>query len=369
MTDPSLDARYFERLCHSVSFALIATDDQLRIRFWNDMANHTFGARAESMMGQPIIGIFPEDVRTAAQTLIETALRDGQAGDLEFGFRDPAGRPLLLTAVISPIHTGEGTRAGVSVGIRDITRRRELTRQLNKARKMASLGAVAGGVAHHFNSILGGAMTRLEFVLSSMRTSDRLKRDIERVLDAIGRAARISGQLLSFAEGDHEPGPPQELATIVREFISEKATEMASRSIRVQLNLAPIQPLTTESRRMKGVLESLVQNAFDAMPKGGDLTVSLAEDGEYALLIIADTGCGIPEDKFERLFEPFFTTKGSLGGGAGKNTGLSLSVVHSFITDMQGRIEAFSVVGQGTRFEIRLPYNPAPTESALRDPA
>src|SRR5262249_8609937 len=203
------------------SFAVIATDEQLRICFWNAMATRMFGAPAERMKGRSAIEVFPEPVRPAAQGLLDAALREGNAGDLEFTQTEENEKSRLLTAVVAPVVGPESRRIGVSISLRDITQRRELSRKLARGRRMASLGQMAGGVAHHFNSLLGGAMTRLEFVLSMMKSGDRFYKDLGRVLDAIGRASRVSGQLLTFAEGDHEPGMPADLTEIINSYVAE----------------------------------------------------------------------------------------------------------------------------------------------------
>ncbi|MEE8170230.1 MAG: PAS domain-containing protein, partial [Phycisphaerae bacterium] len=206
----SLDPHLFKWICHHVDFALIATNHRLDIVYWNAAAERMFGAGAETMIGQPVTRVFPEDVRTAVEQLMQAAQSGLQAGDVEFTLGGRDGRKLLQTAVISPIVGADGAPQGVSVCVRDITQRREQTRQLGRSRRMASLGHMAGGVAHHFNSILGGITTKLDFLLSTLSPRERHRRDLEQIADAIGRAARISGQLMTFAEGDHDVGFPQD---------------------------------------------------------------------------------------------------------------------------------------------------------------
>ena len=351
----ALPPDYFERLCDSVSFAVIAADNELRIRFWNVMANRLFGARAERMLGQPLIGVFPESVRADAQRVIEAAIREGVAADLEFAFRDPAQRPLYLTAVVSPIHGKDGSRLGVSVGLRDITLRRALTRQLSQERRLASLGKMAGGVADSFNNTLGGALARIQLIQQDARLASRHQRDLKLVHDSIDRSVRVSRLLMLYADGDPDPGTPRPLVDIVRDYLGQLEPELRPRDIHIETALDEVRPAKAPERCMRDILHSILQNSIDAMPTGGHIRVSLSKDDTWALLSITDTGPGIDAEKLVHIFEPFFTTKSSQGGGAGKSLGLSLSVVQKFIHDMGGRIDVSSPPGQGARFDIRLP--------------
>lgn len=356
----SIDPRYHELLCQNVGFALIAGDERLNILFWNKMAAQMFGARSELVVEQPIATVFPDEARMSAQTILDAALKDGESGDLEFTQRDAQGRRRLITAVISPVLRPDGSRLGVSVALRDITKRRELSHQLSQARRMGSLGEMAGGVAHHFNNMFGGVLTKVDFILSMMRPGEKYRKDLEQISEAVGRAARISGQLMTFAEGDHGPGAPRNLVDVVCEFIAELKPALAEKRVQLAEHIEAIPATQVESRRLHAVLDSLTRNAVEAMPDGGTLTIGLREADGAALLSVGDSGTGMTDKQMDRLFVPFFTTKGERGGGAGSNTGLGLSVVHSFITDMGGRIDAVSTPGEGTRFDIRLPLGAAP---------
>jgi len=345
----------FRALCDSLGFAVIATDDQRRIHYWNSAADRLLGARASAMVGQDVLAIFPESAREEAQRILQNALTEGSNDVFEYEQGDTTGRARLWVGVVSPVLGSDGRPVGASICVRDITDRREVSRQKARSQRMESLGKMAGGVAHHFNSILGGVATKIDFMLSTMHPRDKLRKDFEKLAEAVGRAARISGQLMTFAEGEHDPGFPRELTLVLTEFVDSHRAALEQLGIRVRFDSEPIQPTQVESKRMQGVLESLMHNSIDAMKQGGEFGVGLKERDHEALVTVWDTGGGIPAEKLERVFEPFFTTKGELGGGAGRNTGLSLSVVHSFVADMGGWIEVQSDPGKGTTFLIHLP--------------
>jgi two-component system NtrC family sensor kinase len=114
-----------------------------------------------------------------------------------------------------------------------------------------------------------------------------------------------------------------------------------------------VQPLLTDRNQVVQVLVNLVKNAVDAMqPRGGTLTVSTAHRGEGVAIAIADTGCGIAPDQFERIFMPFYTTK-----EPGQGTGLGLSVSYTIIKSFGGTMRVESALGRGSTFTVELPYH------------
>jgi signal transduction histidine kinase len=131
-----------------------------------------------------------------------------------------------------------------------------------------------------------------------------------------------------------------------------RQTEAAGIHLVSRIDAIPSGPF--ESNRLTSILESLAQNAIDAMPEGGTLTIEMSNQDDSAVIILSDTGCGIPEESLDHLFEPFYTTKGELGA-EGVNIGLGLAAVHGLVTEMGGTISITSNVGKGTQVRLRFP--------------
>ncbi|HVP10196.1 MAG TPA: ATP-binding protein [Phycisphaerae bacterium] len=354
---------YFRQICDNLAFTLIAVDRDSRVRFWNQQAGRQFHSSSEEMKGRSFLDIFPEAHRQQVRDLLQAAFEKQSSGDLEVKFEAEDGKRSTFVLIISPIADSNGNCIGASASMRDISERKRLSQELSRSRRLASLGNVAGGVAHHFNNILGGMLTSIDYVLPSDSPRE-FRRTLRLLAQAIGRATRITQRLAAFAEAETEELEWADLNGLLGTFIERVRPQTQQRHIELVTDIKPMPPRQFEVQRVLPVLDSLVQNAFDAMGGGGRLTIGMQQEDEQAVITVMDTGCGIPEDLLDRLFEPFFTTKGALGGGDSDNVGLGLAAVHGLVSEMGGTIQVSSKVSEGTRVEVRLPLNRPLTGSA-----
>ncbi|HSW45318.1 MAG TPA: ATP-binding protein [Phycisphaerae bacterium] len=351
------DEAFFRHLCQHAGVALIATDVQLRIRFWNAAAGRLFGSSAEAMLGEPLISIVPADRRVIAKRLLHRTADRGEINAFEFPHRDPAGTPMFLAVSLSPIIDEAGRTAGVSVCVRDVTRRIETERALADASKMTALGSMAGAIAHHFNNLLGGLVTTADFA----QTSDDpavLTRALRSVVTSLTRAGRLTTALLAFAEGERTDSETEEVTNIVRAFIARLEPRLRQCNIRLETILTPTSARLS-AKRLQTILDYLAANACEAMPGGGTLTIELTvppESGDLVLRI-SDTGFGMSEADLRHAFEPFYTTKSEGTPGTAAHPGLGLAVVHGIVRSLGGNVTLCSSLGQGTVCSIRIPGN------------
>ena len=312
----------FRQLCETLGVALIATDADLCIRVWNAAATRMFGAAADRMIGTQLASMIPQDNRRVAERMLRRAIRTGQVSQLEFQHRDTQGRHRELAATIAAVVAESGERIGASVCFRDITSRIDLHDKLEQSRKMAALGEMAGELAHHFNNILGGALTRIDYA----KTLDD-PGEYERTLDPVGRAltraiALVNG-LLAFSEGDR------------------RANDLA------------------DLTEFENAVLNLVLNARDAMPDGGALTLEVILKNQTALFRMTDTGVGLRSEDLSRIFEPFWSTKSAGSGGAGHVTGMGLAIAHGLAHMIGGSILVESEPSKGSCFTVILPIEDA----------
>src|SRR6266480_4900685 len=230
---------------------------------------------------------------------------------------------------------------------------------------MEAVGQLAGGVAHDFNNILTAIVGYADLLAAEVGQNSQQREDIEEIRKAARRAAALTRQLLSFSRKQVlEPrivdvnGVVLNLDKMLRSLMSENIelkTEFAE-----DLEAARVDP-----NQLEQVIMNLAINARDAMPDGGTLTIETAnatldEDyaakhvavipGDYVMLAVTDTGCGMTEATKARIFEPFFTTK-----PAGRGTGLGLSTVYGIVKQSGGNIWLYSEPNKGTTFKIYLP--------------
>lgn len=350
---------FFQDMCLHAGVALIATDEQLRIRFWNPAASRMLGGSADTMLSQHIASIVPAERRELAERLCRRALTEGEISELDFQHRNAAGAQVILAVTISPIITPSGQRTGVSVYVRDVTRRMMLERGAAQNQKMSALGSMAGQVAHHFNNVLGGIILQLDAAQHSEDCA-AMARAMRAALAALTRANALTQGLLAFAEGDRSVSSTGQLEQIVRQYAGEIGPLLNARNIRLELDLEPLDSLFP-TRQILNILEYLTANAREAMPDGGTLRIELhLFPGESkAILRVADTGCGIAPEDLPRVFEPFFTTKSTDGADCTRHAGLGLAVVHGIVKEMGGSVTVGSSPQGGTVCSVILPLKTA----------
>lgn len=349
-----LDAGYLESLFQGAGFAIIACRPDGDVVAANMAAHRLFAAGDQPLRGR-VEELFPQRDRDAVRQLLETVQQTLEI--LEFQTRlggtelDPIEYAVWFTPVLEP----DGTLQGISLWFRDITARLKLQRAVDKQDRLASLGSLSGAVAHHYNNLLCCIATSVEYAIN-MNTMSTMRRALQRTADAVSRAAHITRQLLTFAQADNHFGDLADLTEVVLHFIDENEERFKHRHIDVQVDWQLIPVIPIPRRPMWVILANLFDNALEAMPGGGTLTINLSRrDRESICLSITDGGGGIRPADMEHVFEPFFTTKGELGDGAGRNAGMGLAVVHGLVGEMHGSITASNVPGRGARFDIVLP--------------
>ena len=348
------DDIFARQLCRHLGFVLIGVDTDLRIRSHNDQATGHFGADGKSLVGKLILDLIQQSERDGAEALLRAAIADQTVGDMEIKYDRGEGKKATLVFIVSPIADEGGVAIGASVAMRDISQRKRMSQELARARRMAALGKMAQGVTHHFNNILGGMLTSIDYVLPSDSPRE-LRRTLRVLAQAIGRATRITQQLEAFAESRHQSPEWADLNELMARFVARLDRQAQHQEISLETRIDRIPSREFEVQRVMPVLESITQNAFDAMSPGQSLAVTMVKEADRAVITIQDGGCGIPDEVMDRIFEPFFTTKGELAGGVSNNPGLGLAAVHGLVAEIGGTIEVSSTVGKGTTVVVRLP--------------
>ena len=357
---PQLPDSYWRQMCEHMGVTLISTDRNLTIQTWNAAATRMFGAAADRMIGTPIRSVVPQESRDTAERMLYQSIESGRTSQFEFQHRDQNGENRELTGTIAPILSEVGECLGASLCIRDITRRIQLQHQLAESRKMASLGSVAGAIAHHFNNILGGIITSVDFALSSGDSSMN-SRVLQHTSKALQRATVLVHGLLVFAQGEPQAGDLSDFTEIVNGIAESVEKSIEGRNIEFNLKLPELPVLPYERMRIRTVLQNIVQNAIEAMPDGGALTLEVFLRADFIVTRIQDTGIGFDESAKSRIFEPFWSTKGTLTTqtGSAEGIGLGLAIAHGLVQTVGGTITVASVPGKGTIFEVTLPRPPA----------
>ena len=255
-------------------------------------------------------------------------------------------------------------RPAVVGAVLDVTERLELEERLRQTQKMEALGQLAGGVAHDFNNILTAISGYAQVVQQDLRPDDPLRADVDEILRAAERATGLTRQLLAFSRRRALETEVVDLAAVVRE-LGRMLGQLLPRAVELQV---PAPEVTAHVRATRAQLEQIVVNLAlngrDAMPDGGTLTLDVRdvrdERGSRAVLVVRDTGHGMPPEVRARAFEPFFTTKRKEQG-----TGIGLATVYGLVTQFGGEIDIESEVGVGTEVTVWLPLAAAEATSPV----
>jgi len=271
----------------------------------------------------------------------------------------------ILERSSSPVRDKAGNHYGRIWTFRDITKRRQLEEQLRQSQKMEAVGQLTGGIAHDFNNLLTVIQGCSEFIGEEAKGNPRLSKMAQMILDAAQRGADLTHRMLAFARRQALQPKPIDVNRMLANMESFMRRTLSAdidlEVIRSQDDCTALVDLT----QLESALLNLCVNARDAMPGGGKLIVEtgIAEldagyaeqnpdiaPGQYILIAVSDTGCGISPENLDRVFEPFFTTK-----EVGKGTGLGLSMVYGFIKQSQGHVKIYSEPGKGTSVKLYLP--------------
>ncbi len=304
------------------------------------------------------------------QSLVTTLKENGYCENLEAQFRKKDGSlttALMSAGVISlqdEPHIISITR-DISERLRAEEERKKLRDQLMQAQKMESVGRLAGGVAHDFNNMLMAIIGNTEMAMAETEPSTALHKKLHEIFSCAQRSADLTRQLLAFAR--RQTIRPKVLD--LNELISRMITFL-HRLIGEDVDLVwkpamALWPVHMDPSQIDQILVNLAVNARDAIIGVGNLTIEtenvffdetycmMHQDvipGEYVLLAVSDTGCGVEKEAIGLLFEPFYTTK-----TVGKGTGLGLATVYGIVKQNDGFINVYSELGQGTTFKIYLP--------------
>jgi signal transduction histidine kinase len=243
--------------------------------------------------------------------------------------------------------------------------RERLENRLHQSQRLESLGLLAGGVAHDFNNLLNVILNCAGFVAEETADNESVRTDVEEIIKAAERAARLTRQLLIFGRRDQVQLKALDLNVVVADVQSLLVRSIGEHVQLVVHPSASLPPVHADRSQLEAVLVNLAVNARDAMPGGGILTIELGvtlldhEDtgllpplspGCYVTLSVSDTGVGMSPDVVARIFEPFFTTKPQ-----GQGTGLGLATVHGIVTAAGGGLRVQSTPGAGTTIRAFYP--------------
>lgn len=345
---------FHENIVSSISSGVFTTDAQGLITSFNPAAEEATGYSSKQVQGRPWREVFNwqagglenEDAEPVSHNL-----------RFEFECKRADGNRLILGMTLGPLHE-QGETTGLVGVCKDLTQIRDLEEEMRRKEWLASLGEMSAGMAHEIRNPLGalaGAMQMLRKDVQADETSQRL------VEIAVREATRLNAIITEFLQ--YARPPALNLVECDLNKVLAETFDLVQHEARTRTNITVVTtpcadslPAQVDQDQMKQVFWNLAVNAFDAMPKGGQLAVSTGcrkvdvagRKADVIEVSFHDTGEGIPKKNLDKIFLPFFTTK--------KNgSGLGLAAVHRIVDLHGGWIKVESEEGMGTRFGVCVP--------------
>jgi two-component system, cell cycle sensor histidine kinase and response regulator CckA len=317
-----------------------------------------------------LAGIVDQQYWTGETSLLH--VKTGAAISVEmaaFVIKDQAGAPMCLATVTRDLTMQKSAEA----------EREKLEAQLLQAQRLESIGRLAGGVAHDFNNLLTPIMVYAELLLARMQEGSKEARMVGSMREAADRARVLTQQLLSFGRKQMLTMEIVDVNGVVTSF-HEILRRTIRESVEIRLALCPeVCGVRADRNQLEQIIMNLCINAQDAIDRHGTITIetapvllgegrldeqSVAQPGQYLMLAVTDTGCGMSEETQKHIFEPFYTTK-----AVGSGTGLGLATVYGLVKQHGGHLWVYSEIDKGSVFKIFLPAVLGLPAAATSEPA
>lgn len=340
-----------EHILRSVGSGICTLDLQGEIASWNPSAEQITGydaaeirLRWKDVFGEAIKNLFGH-----TDTLKERPFR------FDAKIVKKNGDTVMLGMTATLLKDEAGTVRGIIITFQDITKIVEMQEQVRRQERLASIGSLAAGIAHEIRNPLASVSGSVQVLRNELELKDENRNLMDIVVKETDRLNTIISDFLEYARPRSTQLQHIELGTMLDETILLlKNSKEFSENISVKRYGSPHMIVPGDAQRLRQVFWNLLINACQAMPSGGEITISAVPcspelgEGAWGQIIIADTGSGIARENLNKIFEPFFTTKP-------KGTGLGLAIAYRIIQDHDGSITLDSEVGKGTTVAIMLP--------------
>ncbi len=371
----------------TMSDSLILIDQDGKIIELNNAALTILGYTSEEIIGSPVEKLFPRDLNTFIGNGKDNILKENSFKNHNDFFRTKMGEIIPVSISSSVMRDNNNALVGI-VGIardmREILRLQEKERVfvIEKARsealqerarelkeayeklkaaqamllqseKLSAIGRLAGGIAHEINNPLGVILGFAQSIVKRIKEEDPLFKSLKSIEREAIRCRKMVVDLLTFSRTERTQAESIDINQTIEETLTliESQTKLMNIKINREYNTG-LPVITLNKNQIQQVVVNICNNAIDAMPEGGKITIATKKTGQKIIIEISDTGKGMDEEVKKHIFEPFFTTKES-----GKGTGLGLSLCFEIIKKHNGLIEVNSEAGKGTVMRVKLPIN------------
>lgn len=348
--------QFISNVVESLRDGLVVLDREGRVKAWNRAMAERYDVKADEVLGQRWLDLFPNMKREGLAEPIERLLRgEIEEFSLEAVEHETLRKGRVILNMKGSLLRENLAPAGAAILIEDITETVGLERSARQAEKLAALGTLSAGLAHELNNPIGIISSRIELMLREAGEHGlpgQVREDLGVLHRHAQRVARIARGLLTFARQSPGDWRSLDLNHVVEETLLLLERQVTKEGITVRRSLAPdLPPMEGDPNALQQVVLNLLTNARDAMDHGGEIRIETGPaPGRpgWLRLVVADNGPGIPLEHLPKIFDPFYTTKTD-------GTGLGLSVSYGIVREHEGTIDVQSQPGKGTTFILTFP--------------
>ena len=346
-------------ILESINEGFFAFDREWTCTYVNEKAVILTGVPREQLLGKRLQELIPSAVSGRERAELDRAATENTPVQFEH-YHAPLDAWFEVSA-----YPG---RDGIALFLRDVTEKKRFQERFQQTQKLESLGLLAGGIAHDFNNLLTGIIGNTSILLEEVPLESPMHVGLQDVASAAGRASALTQQLLAYAGKGRFVIEPLDLSALVRETSNLIKTSIPM-TVELRLHLATDLPaIEGDGSQIQQLVMNLVLNGAEAIGEGKpgvvavttgtqmvnatDIQQTFTENeispGNYVMLDVSDTGCGMSEETVARIFDPFFTTKFS-------GRGLGLAAATGIVRGHKGALKVHSVPGKGSSFRVLFP--------------
>ena len=334
--------RYLETILGSIAEGVLEIFSN-RVIYTNAAAEFLFNKSQEE-----ILNSYPPDLFNEKEyPKIEILLKQSKNGPSEIGNHNPVSLNNRLVSVkCMPI---DDDASSLMMLVTDVTRRKQMELELQHAHKMEAIGTIASGIAHNFRNTLASILTNSQVLQMIYQDDEKLIEVVQRINSSVKKGTQLVDGLLQFSRKQvKKESELVDLSILIDE--TYLLINDSFKKINIQVDIPKSLMIKGNFSDLSHALMNLCNNAYDAMPDGGDLHIEAMAQGLCAIVKITDTGLGMDQETVEKCFDPFFTQ-----GEIGESTGLGLSTAYGIVKSHDGDIQVDSKLNQGTTFRLVFP--------------
>ncbi len=342
---------YTSKLLETMDSGVISVDEQNIIKTFNRKSEQIFNLKRNEVIGKNAEKVLPLKIKKSS--IYHLGLQEKQKIEHEIEFVTKNHTRKILEVNTSLLSGGKDQDSGIVVLVRDISRIKSLSEEINRNKRLASLGKLSSGIAHEIRNPLSSIRGLAQFLHQSFDKKDQRKEDLNIILKEVDRLNQLINQILDFSRPKKLMVSHFSIQKLIEELIHLLKLEKNEKEISFQYHLnITNQFIDGDRNQIRQALMNILLNSIQAIKKKGEIVISLTmatyKDREMVKITIHDNGVGIDATDLAHIFDPFFTNRDN-------GYGLGLSIAYNIIEMHQGTINVESEKGRGTDINIFLP--------------